>query len=280
MSLAGRVAVVTGASRGIGRAIALKLAREGADVVLAAKTMEADARLPGTLPEVAAEIEKLGRRALPVRTNVRQADDLENLARQTLETFGRADILINNAGALWWYPVAETPLKKFDLVLEVNVRASFALAHLFLPAMKQHGWGHIVNLSPPIDLGALANRVAYLISKYGMTMLAFGLADEVKKDNIAVHALWPRTVIESQATINFGLGDRSRWRTADILADAAYELVRQEPSLRTGRAWLDEDVLREAGVTDFTPYSCVPGGEPMELTWEGFQAGRSPHQKR
>jgi citronellol/citronellal dehydrogenase len=275
MSLSGRVAIVTGASRGIGRAIALKLAREGADVVLAAKTMEADARLPGTLPEVAAEIEKL---CLAVRTNVRQAPDLQHLVQQTLTVFGRIDILVNNAGALWWHPVADTPIKKFDLVMEVNVRASFALAHLVLPAMLAQRWGHIINLSPPIDFSMLAGRVGYLISKYGMTMLTFGLAAEVKDSNVAVHSLWPRTIIESQATINFGLGDRGQWRKADIMADAAYELARHEPSFRTGKAWLDEEVLWESGVTDFSHYSCVPGSEPAELTWDGLSAGRSPHR--
>lgn len=278
MNLKGRVALVTGASRGIGKAIALKLAREGADLVLAAKTVEADSRLPGTLPEVAAEVEALGRQALAVRTNVRETADLENLVRQALERFGKVDILVNNAGALWWYPVAQTPIKKFDLVMEVNVRASFALAHLLLPSMRANRWGHIISLSPPLDLSVLSGRVAYLISKYGMTMLTLGLADEVRGDNIAVHSLWPRTIIESLATINFGLGDRSEWRTAEIMADAAFELVRREPSLRSGQAWLDEELLREAGETNFEKYNCVPGGQPRELTWEGFVAGQSPHK--
>ena len=278
MSLEGRVAVVTGASRGIGRAVALKLAREGADVVVAAKTMDADTRLPGTLPEVAAEIEKLGRRSLAVRTNVRQTEDLDHLVKQTLTVFGRIDILVNNAGALWWYPVVDTPIKKFDLVMEVNVRASFALAHLVLPAMVSQRWGHIINMSPPVDFSVLAGRVAYLISKYGMTMLTFGLASEVKDANIAVHSLWPRTIIESQASIAFGLGDKSNWRKAEIVADAAYELVRHEPSFRTGKAWLDEEVLWESGVTDFSHYSCVPGSEPEELTWAGLSGGKSPHR--
>ncbi len=277
MPLHGKVAIVTGSSRGIGKAVALKLALEGADIVLAAKTVEPDSRLPGTLGDVAKEIEALGRKALPVRTNVRQTEDLENLVKRTLETFGRVDILVNNAGALWWYPVAETPLKKFDLVMEVNVRASFALAHLCLPAMQKQRWGHIVNMSPPLDMTVLGGRVGYLISKYGMTMLAMGLAEEAKASNVAAHALWPRTIIESQASINFGLGDKSQWRTADILADAVFELVRREPSFRTGKAWLDEELLRDAGVTDFSKYNCVPGGTPAELTWEGLSAGRSPH---
>jgi citronellol/citronellal dehydrogenase len=275
MQLAGQVAIVTGASRGIGRAIALKLAAEGADVVLAAKTMEPDARLPGTLPEVAAAIEKLGRRALPVRTNVRETADLERLVAETHKAFGRVDILVNNAGALWWYPVVETPAKKFDLVMEVNVRASFVLSHLVAPLMIAQKGGHIINMSPPIDFSVLAGRVGYMISKFGMTMLAMGLAEELKEHGVAVNALWPRTIIESQATINFGLGDRSQWRKAEIMADATFELVRHRPARYTGQALLDEQVLRDAGVTDFSSYACVPGAEPAELTWK-MEAGRSP----
>lgn len=274
MSLQNQVAIVTGASRGIGRAIAIKLAQEGADVVLAAKTVTPDPRLPGTLHEVAAEIEKLGRRALPVRTNVRETADLENLVAETMKTFGRVDILINNAGALWWYPVAGTPAKKFDLVMEVNVRASFVLSHLVAQTMTAQKSGQIINMSPPIDMTVLPNRVAYMISKFGMTMLAMGLAEELKPHGISVNALWPKTIIESQASINFGLGDPSLWRKADIMADAVYEIVKTTPSRYHGQALIDEMVLRDAGITDFAKYSCVPGSEPMELTWN-MEAGKS-----
>lgn len=274
MELAGQVAIVTGASRGIGRAVALKLAAEGADVVLAAKTVEPDPRLPGTLPEVAAAVEKLGRRALAVRTNVRDVGDLERLVAETKQVFGRIDILVNNAGALWWYPVVETPPRKFDLVMEVNVRASFILCHLVAPLMIAQRSGHIINMSPPIDLSVLPGRVGYMISKFGMTMLAQGLAEELRPYSVAVNALWPRTIIESQATINFGLGERSQWRKADIMADAVFELVRHRPARYTGQALLDEQVLRDAGVTDFSGYACVPGTEPAPLTWQ-MEAGKS-----
>ncbi|HMP02133.1 MAG TPA: SDR family oxidoreductase [Gemmatales bacterium] len=277
MELAGKVAIVTGASRGIGRAIAMKLSAEGADLVLAAKTMEPDSRLPGTLPEVAAAVEKLGRKALAVRTNVRETADLERLVAETLRVFGRVDYLINNAGALWWYPVAQTPPKKFDLVMEVNVRAAFILSHLVVPAMIAQKSGHIVNMSPPIDFDVLPGRVGYLISKFGMTMLAMGLAAELAPHGATANALWPRTIIESQATINFGLGDRSQWRDASIMADATFELVRHQPAKHRGQALLDEDVLRGAGVTDFGQYACVPGSEPAELTWK-LDAGQSPHK--
>jgi citronellol/citronellal dehydrogenase len=272
--LQGRVAIITGASRGIGRAIALRLAKEGVAVVIAAKTAEPDPRLPGTIHTVAEEVAALGGRALPLQVDVRDENALQRMVDATLETFGRIDILVNNAGALWWYPVLETPPKRFDLVMQVNLRASFVAAQLVLPTMMQQRWGHIVNMSPPIDLSVLPGKVAYMISKFGMTMLALGLAEEVREHNIAVNALWPRTLIESQATIAWGLGTPKQWRKADIMADAVYELVRREPHTCTGKAWIDEDLLREAGVTDFSVYNCTPDGEPMEIVWQGVRAGR------
>jgi citronellol/citronellal dehydrogenase len=272
--LQGRVAIITGASRGIGRAIALRLAKEGVAVVIAAKTAEPDPRLPGTIHTVAEEVAALGGRALPLQVDVRDENALQRMVDATLQTFGRIDILVNNAGALWWYPVLETPPKRFDLVMQVNLRASFVAAQLVLPTMMQQRWGHIVNMSPPIDLSVLPGKVAYMISKFGMTMLALGLAEEVREHNIAVNALWPRTLIESQATIAWGLGTPQQWRKADIMADAVYELVRREPHTCTGKAWIDEDLLREAGITDFSVYNCTPDGEPMEIIWEGVRAGQ------
>jgi citronellol/citronellal dehydrogenase len=205
---------------------------------------------------------------------VRDENALQRMVDATLQTFGRIDILVNNAGALWWYPVLETPPKRFDLVMQVNLRASFVASQLVLPTMIQQRWGHIITMSPPIDLGVLPGKVAYMISKFGMTMLALGLAEEVREHNIAVNALWPRTLIESQATIAWGLGTPQQWRKADIMADAVYELVRREPHTCTGNAWIDEDLLREAGITDFSVYNCTPDGEPMEIVWEGVRAGR------
>lgn len=275
MKLTGKTAIVTGASRGVGRAVALKLAQEGADVVIAAKTTEPNPKLPGTIYDVAKEVEALGRRALPVKTNVREPEDIERMVQTTLDSFGRIDILVNNAGALWWYPVLETPVKRYDLVMEVNVRAAFLCSQAVLPTMIQQQRGHIINMSPPIDFSVMPGKVAYMISKFGMTMLAMGLAAEVREHNIAVNALWPVTLIESYATINFGMGEPSMWRKADILADAVYAIVSQEPLARTGQALLDEDVLREAGVTDFDSYACVPGSTPARITWENVQAGKT-----
>lgn len=273
-TLSGRVAIITGASRGIGRAIALRLAKEGVAVVIAAKTAEPDPRLPGTIYTVAEEVQASGGRALPVQVDVRDENAVQRMVEQTMQTFGRIDILVNNAGALWWYPVLETPPKRFDLVMDVNLRGAFVCSQAVLPHMMAQRWGHILNMSPPIDFSVLPGKVAYMISKFGMTMLAFGLAEEVKEYNIAVNALWPRTLIESQATIGWNLGTPQQWRKADIMADAVYEIVRRPPASLTGRALIDEEVLREAGVTDFSVYNCTPEGEPKEIVWEGIRAGK------
>jgi len=264
--LAGKVAVVTGASRGIGRALALTFAREGARVVIAAKSEAETARLPGTIYSVAREVEALGGEALPIRVDVRQLGDIEAMVEQTVQQFGRVDILVNNAGALWWQDVADTPMFRFDLMHEVNVRAAFAASQAVLPAMTAAGGGHIIVCSPPIDLRILPGKTGYCISKFGMTMLAHGLAEEVRARNIAVNALWPVTLVESQATINFHIGEPKLWRKAEILADAALEIVTSPPAELSGRALLDEDFLRERGVTDFTKYRCDPDHEPPRLT--------------
>jgi citronellol/citronellal dehydrogenase len=258
-SLAGKVAVVTGASRGIGRAIALALARAGCDVVIAAKSTESTEKLPGSVFTVAAEVEALGAKALPVPIDVRDADQIEAMAAKTLERFGRIDLLVNNAGALHWAGILDTPPKRFDLVMNVNARAAFFCCRAVLPAMIRQGGGHVINMSPPLDYSILPGRVAYGISKLGMTLLTFGLAEEVRKHNVAVNSLWPATVIESQATINYRLGTPELWRKPDILADCVLRLARKEPAELTGQVLIDEDFLRAEGVTDFSGYACVPG---------------------
>lgn len=266
-TLNGRVAIITGASRGIGRALALGLARQGCGIVVAAKSVASSERLPGSIYSVAQEIEAIGAPALPVQVDVRETDQIDALVAQTLERFGRIDILINNAGALWWQPLLDTPPKRFDLVLGVNARAAFFAARAVLPHMIERRWGYIINMSPPIDRGVLSGKIAYFISKFGMTLLTHGLADEVRPANIAVNSLWPVTIIESQASINWGLGDRSQWRKPDILVDCVLRLVQKDPLEVTGQALLDEDFLRSEGVTDFRPYACVPGTEPQRIPW-------------
>ncbi len=266
-SLKGRVAIITGASRGIGRAIALGLAQKGCDIVVAAKSTESTEKLPGSIYTVAKEVEAAGARALPFKIDIRDADHIDALVTKTKEQFGRIDILINNAGALWWQPLLETPSKRFDLVMSVNARASFLMARAVLPSMMERKWGHIINMSPPIDLKMVPGRIAYCISKFGMTLLTLGLAEEVRSANIAVNSLWPVTIIESQASINWGLGNRSMWRKPDILVDCVLRLVEKEPGEVTGKVLLDEDFLRAEGVNDFSPYACVAGTEPPRIPW-------------
>jgi citronellol/citronellal dehydrogenase len=275
-SEASRVAIITGASRGIGRALALGLARAGWHVVVAAKSTESTERLPGSIHSVAREVEALGGRALPVRVDVRDERQIDALAAQTLAAFGRIDLLVNNAGALYWQGVLETPARKFDLVLAVNARAAFLCARAVLPAMLERRWGHIINLSPPLDLALLPGRVAYGISKLGMTLLTHGLAEEVRPHNVAVNSLWPVTIIESQASINWNLGTREQWRKPDILVDCVLRMVAREPGELTGRALLDEDFLRSEGVTDFSGYACVPGTAPPRIHWASATTSRPP----
>lgn len=268
MRLKDRVAFITGASRGIGKACAIALAKEGAAVVLASKSLdETDPRLPGTLRDVQREIESFGGVAMAVRCDVRSVENIQSAVDAAGERFGRIDILVNNAGAFWWHPIEETPEKKWDLVMAINAKAPFYAAQACLPWMRKNGWGHIVNMSPPLKPEAAQNKIAYMISKFGMTLLTHGLAEEVREQNVAVHSLWPVTIIESFASINAGLGTPDMWRKADIVADATVALVTKEPSLRTGRAWLDEEVLAEEGVTDLSKYACVPGSTPMAIPW-------------
>jgi len=251
--LNGRVAVITGSSRGIGRELALRLAREGADIVVTGKSVESTEALPGTIYTVADEVRALGRRALPLRVDVRSEEDVAAMVAQTVAEFGRLDILVNNAGVAWWEPLLATPPKRYDLMWQINVRASYLTAYYALPHMIENRWGHIINCSPPIRTVATPDHVCYMTTKMGMTRLAIGIAAEHEKDGIAANSLWPVTPIESQATLNWKgderwhVGDRSQWRSPEILCDAAMELLASEPPQITGRQLLDEDFLRERG---------------------------------
>jgi citronellol/citronellal dehydrogenase len=267
--LTGQVAVITGSSRGIGKNIALRLARAGADIVVAAKSELSRDSLPGSIHETVSEIEALGRQALAVRTNVRDADQLESMVEAALERFGRIDILINNAGALHWRSIADTPPKRYDLMMEVNARAAFVASHFVLPHMIERGSGTIIQMSPPIDLRMLPGKTGYCMSKFGMSLLAMGMGAEVKATEIKSCALWPATAIESQATINHKLGGPQFWRTADILADAVGAILAANSEQVNGKCLVDEDVLSMMGVSDFEPYNCVEGGTPMRIVGDG-----------
>lgn len=261
--LKGRVAVVTGASRGIGKALALRLAQEGADVVIAAKSETSSEKLPGSIYETADQVRALGRKALAVPTDVRSDDAVRTMIEKTMGEFGRIDILINNAGALWWQKVIDTPPKRFDLMMGVNVRAAYLTSHYALPHMIRQRWGHIVNMCPAVSTTPNPGHVCYMISKMAMARLAIGIAAEHHADNIAANALWPRTLIESQASINWGMSTREQWRTPEILCDATLAIIAQEPPNFSGKQVLDEEVLSElAGITNFDHYWCE--GKPPE----------------
>ena len=227
----------------------LRLAREGAAVVITGKSEAGTERLPGSIHTVAEEVERAGGQALAVRVDVRHEDEVRAMVERTVERFGRLDILVNNAGALWWQPVLQTPPKRYDLMWEVNVRASYLTAYHALPHMVQQHWGHVINCSPPISTDASPGYVAYMTTKMGMTRLAIGIAAEHEKDGVAANSLWPVTIIESLASINWGLGDRSQWRSPEILCDAMMEIVNTEPPSLTGQQLLDEPFLRGRGWT-------------------------------
>lgn len=266
--LSGRVAFITGASRGIGKAIALRLAKLGADIVIAAKSEQSSELLPGSIHDAAREVEALGRRALPVKTDVRFEDQVQAAVEAAIERFGRIDILINNAGAIWTRPVLETSPKKFDLMIAVNVRASYLTAYYALPHMQRQRWGHILNMCPPLHTEPTPGRGPYMVSKLGMARIALAIAEEHRADNIAANTLWPRTIIESQASINWKMADRSQWRTPEIMCDAVCAIVSQEPAHFSGHMLIDEQALASlAGVANFDHYWCEgkPPAEPIYI---------------
>jgi len=266
--LRGRVAIVTGASRGIGKALAIRLAQEGADVVVASKSEQSTERLPGSIHQTVDEIRALGRRAIAVPTDVRDDDAIRRMIERAVEEFGRLDILVNNAGAIWLQPVLKTPAKRFDLLMGVNVRAAYLGCHHALPHMVKQQWGHILNMCPRLSTGPSPGKVAYMISKLGMAYVALGVAAEHAADNIAANTLWPRTIIESQASINWNMAGREQWRTPEILCDASMAIFAQEPRTSTGRQWIDEEVLAQlAGITNFDHYWCEgrPPAHPIYI---------------
>ncbi len=266
--LNGRVAIVTGASRGIGKAIALRLASEGADVVIASKSETSTEKLPGSIHETADAIRALGRKAIALPVDVRNDEAVEGMVKRTIEELGRIDFLINNAGAIWTQRVLDTPPKRVDLMMQINMRASYVTAYYALPHMVKQRWGHILNMCPKMHASPSPGKVAYMISKLGMAQVAMGIAEEHRADNIAANTLWPRTIIESQASINWKMHDRSQWRTPEIMCDATMAIFSQEPSTFTGRMLIDEEVLTEvAGVTNFDHYWCEgkPPANPVYI---------------
>ena len=259
--LAGQVVLITGASRGIGRAIALAAARAGAHIVIAAKTAEPHPKLPGTIHTVADEVRALGVEALPIALDVRDEIAVQDAFAAVSAKFGRLDALVNNAGAISLTSVENTPVKRFDLMLEVNARACFVCSKAALPLLRAAGGGHIISLSPPLNLSSrwIAPHAPYTLSKYGMTLLSLGMAGEFGRDRISVSTLWPRTTIAT-AAIEFAVGAQlmALSRTPEIMADAALAILTTRDGSLNGRCLLDEDLLRERGQTDFARYAVDP----------------------
>jgi citronellol/citronellal dehydrogenase len=269
MTLKDRTLFISGGSRGIGLEIAKRCARDGANVVIAAKTVEANPKLPGTIYSAAQEIEAAGGRCLPLQVDIRDELQVVEAARQAAEKFGGIDILVNNASAINLTPTEGTPIKRFDLMFGVNVRGTFLCTQACLPYLKKSGERrrnpHVLTLSPPLNMQPrwFAPHVAYTMAKYGMSMCVLGHAEEFRSYGVAVNALWPRTVIQTAALQMIPGVRPEHCRTPAIMADAAHAVLISESATNTGNFYIDEEVLRRAGVTDFEPYSVVPGSKQL-----------------
>ena len=262
-NLRGKTLFITGASRGIGKAIGLRAARDGANVVIAAKTAEPHPKLPGTIYTAAKEIEAAGGRALPLVVDVRDEAQIQAAVEKTLETFGGIDILVNNASAIFLAGTVGTPMKRFDLMHQINTRGTYACSQACIPHLKNAANPHILNLSPPLNMDArwFASHVAYTMAKYGMSMCVLGMSAELKKDGIAVNALWPRTPIVTAAVQNLLGGEATirGSRKPEIVADAAHAIFTKNSRSCTGNFFIDDDVLKAEGVTDLDRYAVVQG---------------------
>ncbi|KAI7792989.1 hydroxysteroid dehydrogenase-like protein 2 [Triplophysa rosa] len=285
--LAGCTLFITGASRGIGKAIALKAARDGANVVIAAKTADPHPKLPGTIYTAAAEIEAAGGKALPCIVDVRDEKQISDAVEQAVEKFGGIDILVNNASAINLTGTVETPVKKVDLMLGINLRGTYLTSKLCIPHLLKSKNPHILNLSPPLNLNPIwfKNHTAYTIAKYGMSMCVLGMAQEFK-GSIAVNALWPRTAIQTAAMeMLVGTEVGKQCRKVEIMADAAYTIL-NKPTSFTGQFVIDEDVLKKEGIKDFDVYAVEPGHpllpdffldeQPEELVKKMEEYGATP----
>jgi citronellol/citronellal dehydrogenase len=266
-TLAGKTLFITGASRGIGREIALRAARDGANVAIAAKTAEPHPKLKGTIHTVAAEVEATGGKALAIALDVRDEDAIARAVELTAGTFGGLDILVNNASAISLTRTPATPARRFDLMMGVNVRATFLCSQAALAHLRRSANPHILNLAPPLAMRAdwFAPHTAYTISKYGMSLCTLGMAEEFRAEGIAVNSLWPATTIATAAVeFNFPPEILAASRYPAIMADAAHAILTSPSRETTGNFFLDEEVLRAAGVTDFGRYAVTPGVAPFK----------------
>lgn len=263
MSLQNRTVFITGASRGIGEAIALRFAQDGANVVVAAKTSDPHPTLPGTIHSVAEEIEKAGGKALAIKVDIRDEEQVQQAVDQTVEKFGGIDVLINNASAIFPTGTLDTPMKRFDLMMACNMRGTFMCSKLCLPHLLKSENPHILNLSPPLsyDPKWLKPHVAYTMSKYGMSMCTLGMAEEFREQGVGVNSLWPKTTIATQAIKVFFPFLMDKSRKPSIMADAAHYIVTQDSRAVTGNCFIDEEILMQSGMNQFEQYSQTPGQE-------------------
>jgi citronellol/citronellal dehydrogenase len=265
MSLAGKTLFVTGASRGIGLAIAKRAAADGANIVIAAKSDRPHPKLPGTIHTAAAEIEDAGGKALPLAVDVRDEKAVAEAVRRSVEHFGGIDILVNNASAISLTGTLDTPVKRFDLMFGVNVRGTFVCSQACLPALlesaKQGRNPHVLNLAPPLNLHPrwFGPHVAYSMAKYGMSLCVLGMAEEFRRQGVAFNALWPRTVIATAALNLIPGADRGRARKPEILADAAHVILNRDARRCTGNFFIDDEVLASEGIGDLDRYAVAPG---------------------
>lgn len=264
----GKTAFISGASRGIGKAIALRLASEGANIIVAAKTAEPHPKLKGTIYSAAEEIENAGGKALPLIVDIRHEDVVQDAFEKAVDKFGGIDILINNASAISLTDSQTTTMKRYDLMHTVNGRGTFMVTKYAVPHLKQGTNPHILTLSPPLNLNPkwFTNYMAYTMSKYNMSMTVLGYAEELREHGIAANALWPQTGIAT-AAIEFGIGGKDMMqicRTTDIMADAANVILNRDSKTCTGNFFIDEDVMRSEGVTDFEKYAVNPDKELMK----------------
>lgn len=265
MSLAGKKIFITGGSRGIGLAIAIRAAKDGAMIAIAAKTNEPNPKLPGTIHTAASDITAAGGKALAIQCDLRDENQISAAVDQAAKEFGGIDILINNASAINLTPTLQTPAKRFDLMFDVNVRGTFLTSQAVLPHLQESAKAgrnpHILTLSPPLSMKAkwFRNHVAYTMAKYGMSMCVLGMAEEFKREKIAVNALWPRTAIDTAALAMIPGVDTAACRTPEILADAAYIILNRDSASCSGNFFVDDEVLASEGITDLEKYSVVPG---------------------
>ena len=263
MPFTNRTILITGASRGIGKAMAIRLAKEGANIIIAAKSVDEDPRLGGTIYTAAAEVEAAGGKALAVQVDIRNEEQIQNMVQQAVEKFGGIDVVINNASAIQLTGTAQTETKRFDLMQSINVRGTFLVVKHCLPYLLKGKNPHIITLSPPVNLNPkwMGGHIAYTITKFNMSMLALGWAAEFKGAGIASNALWPRTTIDTAAVRNLLGGEAlaKMSRTPEIIADAVYFILKKNASQCTGHTFIDEEVLAAEGITDLEKYSVVPG---------------------